>query len=346
MERKKLVLILVGRIGSGKSSLANTLTNSTVFKASRSVSSVTEYCQKYILALAPTTRKTDAKTAAYEEIIVVDTPGLSDPSRDRDELHKEVKQSVDLIKQEYEQEAELFDVRFVIVLVCGTQSRLSEDDLKEFGFLGTIFGLGFYQHTLLAWTHIDLLTDVETTNDSNSTFGANNVPLDVVAAFKGYLQHASQSIQAFVNDVGGGHFIVSNQAQGKCCWLQEKTSVDASQAVTRELASETSLVHEKAELLHLILQSLHRNDISCVASDLQLRGKKARRLRQLEYARRMKDARVAADEHGGSFFADVLYPLVSDLVSFFKRVSISTAREENDSSPEAAGEPEERQKLV
>lgn len=254
----EVVLILLGRCGSGKSTLANTLSKTTQFKSNRSISAVTYYCQSALCTLEN-----------GRKLLIVDTPGLGDTSREQEEIHIEIKKNFDRLKEQYK------NSKFCLGLVVGAQSRVVENDLKEFGELGGIFGLRFYDHSLLFWTHIDLLSENKT----------------ILEGFNTYISEADQSITDFVGDVKGGQILVSNVESGTICDL-----------FTNEIKSKT-------ELIKFVSNRIFNSDLACVGSELVLRGKKARRLRQRKF--KEEENKSLTEYLTGSFTP--MYKLFSDM---------------------------------
>ena len=174
-----LVLVLVGKCGAGKSSTANTLLGQRRFESKRSAGSVTSCCQSAV-TVAPCGR----------EVCILDTPGLGDPEVPVERLHEEMVRGVAEVAEAYGGEAQ-----FALLLVLGVAGRVSEDELKAFGALGGAFGLSLYQHSLVVWTHGDLLRPSE-------------------GGMDGYLQGAGEAVAAFLDDVKGGSITVTNRDEG------------------------------------------------------------------------------------------------------------------------------------
>ena len=158
----------------GKSATANYLSQTTAFQSQRSSTAITLASQH---AQLPSSNATPT--------IVVDTPGLGNPEVTREQVHTEIFDFLRRIDQDY------VNCRFALVFVLGVHTRLTDDDLKEFGLLGTIFGLNFYEHSFNIWTHSDLLPDEAT-------------------AFDDFTKDNGDSMSAFLRDVQKGDPLLLN----------------------------------------------------------------------------------------------------------------------------------------
>lgn len=81
---------------------------------------------------------------------------------------------------------------FCLALVLGLQGRVEEDELRTFGALANVFGRNFYDHTMVIWTHGDLI--------------ANE------GGLPNYLAGCGPAIGAFLGEVKG-HVVVNNQVR-------------------------------------------------------------------------------------------------------------------------------------
>jgi len=135
-----LVLVLCGPCGAGKSSTGNTLLASQSFAAGRAARAVTTACE-----FAST-------HCSGREVILVDTPGLSDPETSVEAIHAEITRGVALIAAEHP------GARFAILLVASIAARVDGPVVEAFDSLRQVFGPRFARSSLLVLTHADLLT--------------------------------------------------------------------------------------------------------------------------------------------------------------------------------------------
>lgn len=137
-----LVLILCGHCGVGKSSTANLLLGQKHFVAQRSAAAVTSECHQ-----ASTVAATGGR-----EIIVIDTPGLTDPESSDVHVHSEIIRGVAAAADEYR------EAQFAVVLMMSLAGRVDETVIESFKELKrTCFGHGMHAQSLVVWTHGDLL---------------------------------------------------------------------------------------------------------------------------------------------------------------------------------------------
>jgi hypothetical protein len=237
---RPLLLVLVGRCGVGKSSTANTLLGYPVFRSRRSAASITQSCQlAQLLPLLPTQRRSGsgaiAKVEAEEreqEVYVLDTPGLGCADVAEAELHAEMRRgfahavaSCGAGGREGDEAAgtleaassstvasaantagwEGVDVALVLVLSIAA-GRVSEDELRSFGRLGSVFGLRYYQHALVLFTHSDML--LAPPRQGEEDVESRRAGLEEYMAESGEL-----AVQRFLADVKGGYLALSNAVQ-------------------------------------------------------------------------------------------------------------------------------------
>lgn len=147
-DQPTLVIILCGHCGVGKSSAANALLGRQQFLAQRAAGAVTSECCR-------------ASTIAANgrEVVVIDTPGLTDPESSDVAVHTEI------IRGFAAAAADFPNAHFMVLLVMSLASRVDETVIESFKELKRVcFGIGMLSQSCVLWTHGDLLEITATTN--------------------------------------------------------------------------------------------------------------------------------------------------------------------------------------
>lgn len=168
-----IVVVLVGRVGSGKSSTANTLVGQVAepFTARRSAAAVTGTCRAETVQLD------------NDQAIVLDTPGLGDAATPDPEILKEIRRGLEDFTN--------VESAVSVIWVTSLQSRLGEDDFTTLSILqDKIFGRQMMKHTMVLWTHADCLDD---------------------SGLDGFLRGAGDRADELLKSFEGGIFAVDNR---------------------------------------------------------------------------------------------------------------------------------------